>query len=153
MRLCVKTFMCKGAVCQCKRVCVCKSVCVWMFVHMCACVQKRLYVKTFDWTCNILRPRSSHSNIFASQIFAFCIFASTSHLRTFTPEILTFQIFISYIFISADRRILDLHIFWLLSSHLRHMCATSHLRSSHLRSSYLISSHLRHICTSSYLRS
>ena len=33
------------------------------------------------------------------------------------------------------------------------MCVPSHLRSSHLRSSYPISSHLGHICASSYLRS
>ena len=32
------------------------------------------------------------------------------------------------------------------------MCAPSHLRASHLRSSYPISSHLHHICASSYLR-
>ena len=41
----------------------------------------------------------------------------------------------------------------ILSSHLRRVCAPSHLRSSHLRSSYPISSHLHHICASSYFRS
>ena len=42
---------------------------------------------------------------------------------------------------------------YLISPHLRRVCAPSHLRSSHLRSSYPISSHLHHICASSYLRS
>ena len=42
---------------------------------------------------------------------------------------------------------------YLISSHLRRMCAPSHLRSSRLRSSYPISSHLHHICASSYFRS
>ena len=41
----------------------------------------------------------------------------------------------------------------LASSNPHHICAPSHLRSSHLRSSYLISSHLHHICASSFLRS
>ena len=42
---------------------------------------------------------------------------------------------------------------FLMSSKLRGMCAPSHLRSSHLRSSYPISAQLHHFCASSYLRS
>ena len=99
-----------------------------------------------------LRLRSSHPNIFTSQIFAFCIFASASYLRTFASQILTSQIFISYIFISADRRISDLHIFYPL------MCVTSahlHIQDPHVPDfqSCLVFSHLHHICASSFLRS
>ena len=39
--------------------------------------------------------------------------------------------------------------FLILSSHLRRICAPSHLRTSHLRSSYVISLHLHHICITS----
>ena len=108
-------------------------------------MRKRLYVKTFDWTCNILQLRFSHPNIFASQIFAFCIFASASHLRTFTPQIVTSQIFIFYTFTSADRRISDLHISSIVAfaSHVRNF--TSQILTSQIVLSYIFASasHLR----------
>ena len=55
------------------------------------------------------------------------VVASASHLRSFTSQILTSQAFISYIFISADRHISDLHVLYFF------ICITSvHLRISDL---------------------